>query len=349
MSQSGNHKAHALWVIGLVILAAFVVFAAWLGGGSWSDDPDRQSRQEQQAGQSQTSTGSTEKEAGKSGSADNMSYFQPPSRDDLPDGDFGDLVRHGEKVFRNTQEYAGDYVGNDNELSCANCHLDAGRKENSAPLWAAWVLYPKYRGKNDKVNDFAERIQGCFTYSMNGKAPPRDSKTIQALQAYSYWLAQDVPTGKEMPGGGYPDVDKPDDKPSYERGRKVYAKNCALCHGDDGQGRHAANGNMAFPPLWGKKSFNWGAGMHKISTAAAFIKYNMPLGKPELSLQEAWDVAQYIDSHERPQDPRFTGSVTETRDKYHGLPDSMYGQRVNGHRLGEQSRSSQDEQEEADE
>ncbi|GHA91787.1 hypothetical protein GCM10007159_11630 [Modicisalibacter luteus] len=43
---------------------------------------------------------------------------------------------------------------------------------NSAPKWAAFGMYPAYRGKNDKVNTLAERIQGCFTYSMNG-IPPR--------------------------------------------------------------------------------------------------------------------------------------------------------------------------------
>lgn len=42
----------------------------------------------------------------------------------------------------------------------------------------------------------------------------------------------------------------------------------------------------------------------------------------------------YVDSHERPQDPRFTGSVAETRKKFHNSPLSMYGKIVNGHLLG---------------
>ena len=70
-----------------------------------------------------------------------------------------------------------------------------------------------------------------------------------------------------------------------------------------------------FPALWGKDSYNWGAGMHRINTAAGFIQHNMPLGRGEtLSDQEAWDVAAYINSHERPQDPRLiNGSIDETR------------------------------------
>ena len=83
---------------------------------------------------------------------------------------------------------------------------------------------------------------------------------------------------------------------------------------------------------------SWGAGIHHVDVAAAFIKANMPLGQGNsLSDQEAWDVALYIDSHERPQDPRYTGSVAQTRRLYHDSPYSMYGQTVKGHVLGSDS------------
>lgn len=63
----------------------------------------------------------------------------------------------------------------------------------------------------------------------------------------------------------------------------------------------------------------------------------MPLGAANLSDQQAWDVARYINSHDRPQDPRFTGSVTDTAEAFHGTPNSMYGQRIDGVLLGENS------------
>jgi len=53
-----------------------------------------------------------------------------------------------------------------------------------------------------------------------------------------------------------------------------------------------------------------------------------------LTDQQAWDIALFMNSHERPQDPRYTGSVQETRRKYHDSPYSMYGMTVNGHVLG---------------
>lgn len=258
--------------------------------------------------------------------------FTPPAESSLPDDDYGKVIRLGQQVFMETGKYASRYVGNN--LTCANCHLDAGRKADSAPLWASFIHYPAFRKKTGQVDTLASRIQGCFQYSMNGKAPPADDEIITALQTYAFWLAKGAPVGTPVPGSGYPKLKKPAQPADYTRGEKVYAQNCALCHGADGLGQRAGN-TQVFPPLWGPKSFNWGAGMHQLANASGFIQANMPLGKGgTLSEQDAWDVAAFMNSHERPQDPRFTGSVAETRKKYHDTDDSLYGMTVNGHVLG---------------
>lgn len=264
--------------------------------------------------------------------------FVPPDASSIPDTEFGEVVKKGQDIFMETGRYAKDYVGN--SLNCVNCHLDAGRRANASPLWAAYVLYPAYRSKNGHVNTLAERLQGCFQYSMNGKAPPADSDTIVALESYMYWMAQRAPTGVKLEGQGYPRLSEAAQKPDYVRGQAVYKQNCALCHGAEGQGQ-SAGGKKVFPALWGDDSFNWGAGMHSVSTAAAFIKANMPLGRGgTLTDQQAWDVALYMNSHERPQDPRYNGSLEETRKKFHDDPSDLYGQTVNGVVLGENSTSS---------
>lgn len=229
--------------------------------------------------------------------------FSPPPSDTIPSGEFGNTILLGRNIFKNTQVYAKSFVGNG--LNCVNCHLDDGRKVDSAPLWGAYVKYPAYREKNHKVNSYEERLAGCFRFSMNGTAPAADSKEMIALVAYSFWLAQGAPTGADLAGSGYPKLESPTLAPDIARGALVFAANCVICHGATGQGTKV-NGQYAFPPLWGKDSYNAGAGMSRVSTAAAFIRANMPLGQGgTLSQQDAWDVAQYLNSHERPLDPRL--------------------------------------------
>ena len=251
-----------------------------------------------------------------------QSKFIPPLESEIPKNEFGETVLMGKNIFVNTQQYAQSFVGNG--LNCVNCHIDNGRKADSAPLWAAYVLYPAYRKKTGQVDTIQSRIQGCFIYSMNGKPPALDSKEMTALVSYHYWLAKGAPTGVKLPGQGFVKVPKPAQTPELARGGEVYKNNCALCHGANGEGTKA-NGKYAFPPLWGKDSFNWGAGMHRIDTAAGFIKANMPYGSGgTLSDQEAWDVALFMNSHERPKDPRFKGSIAQTRDKDHD-ENCLYG------------------------
>ncbi|MGI2037846.1 c-type cytochrome [Shewanella frigidimarina] len=294
-------------------------------------------------------------------------YLQPAPLTAIPEGDFGDKVRLGYQLFVNTQQLRDKYVGN--ELNCVNCHMNSGRQANSSPLWAAYFAYPAYRKKNDKVNSFQERIQGCFTYSMNGKAPAENSPELVAISAYSYWLgmsglmdqykiagpvpelsdAELVKGGKrddfpipaaiakhldtaalsQLPGRGYPKTAQPELAYSPERGQAVYQAHCQVCHGEDGQGQVIA-GVTALPPLWGAQSYNWGAGMHRVNTAADFIYENMPLGKSvQLTVQQAWDVAAYLNSYDRPQDPRFNGDVSKTQATYH-QHQGYYGQSVAG-------------------
>jgi len=340
------NKSVLMVVAGCAVLGS----AAWLFAMGLTGGPEDYA--ERYAGQSAPPAQTAGKSAGEAGKAGEAASQPAPAAKDapakpaapvttsapprsaIPDNEFGKLVRQGEQIFANPGQFASDWVGND--LSCQNCHFDAGRYDQTASLRSAWPMYPAYRGKNKHVNDFAERLQGCFTYSMNGKAPPRDGEVIQALQAYAFWLAKGMPTGEQPEVRGYPKVADPAEPPSYARGETVFQEHCALCHGDDGQGQKAAGGAPGFPPLWGAGSYNWGAGMHRVNTAAAFIKAAMPLGKPDLTDQQAWDVALFINSHERPQDPRFNGSVKETAERFH-QHQGEYGKTVNGQVLGEHS------------
>ena len=266
----------------------------------------------------------------------------PPTIDDLESASLHPetkrVIRRGYDIFTNTQQFRDEYVFND--MNCSSCHLGEGRLPFSGPIWPAAVTLPNYRPKNDHVNNLEERIAGCFTYSMNGKPPAYGSDDMIALAAYHQWLARGVPmflAADNIYGRGFPRLQEPAEKPDYQRGEEAYAAQCSICHADDGAGL-SVRGEVVFPPVWGDHSYNWGAGISRVFTLASFIKHNMPLGQPNsLTDQEAWDLAQFIDSQERPQDPRYTGDVKETLglygDTFH--KHTMYGQEVEGRGLGD--------------
>lgn len=246
------------------------------------------------------------------------------------------VIRKGYDLFMNTQQLKGEYVFND--MNCRTCHMGEGRKMWSGPVWPAATTLPDFRGKNKHVNSLEERIAGCFSFSMNGKPPAYGSDTMLSLVAYHTWMAKGAPMYEtNIAGRGFGKLPEPALKPDYQRGQAVFTENCAVCHGSDGQGQRNAEGKLVFPPLWGDGAYNWGAGMTRVFTAAGFIKHNMPLGQPgKLSDQEAWDVAYFVNAHERPQDPRFVGSAKETREKFLNFhKHTLYGTEVNGKILGE--------------
>jgi thiosulfate dehydrogenase len=143
---------------------------------------------------------------------------------------------------------------------------------------------------------------------MNGRALPGDAPEMQAIVAYLQFLTTGVPPGQVVPGlgaGKMPELSRPADP---IRGEDVYLRACLACHGSKGEGiartHPMTDLGYMIPPLWGSDSFNDGAGMARLITAANFIHFNMPHGadylNPQLTPDDAWDVAAYMLSHPRP-------------------------------------------------
>jgi thiosulfate dehydrogenase len=91
------------------------------------------------------------------------------------------------------------------------------------------------------------------------------------------------------------------------RGQPHYLRSAA-CHNTDGSGVRGsiAGSDLGYvmPPLWGRDTFNDGAGMARIINLANFIHFNMPHGadylNPQVSVDDAWDIAAFVLSHPRP-------------------------------------------------
>jgi thiosulfate dehydrogenase len=185
-------------------------------------------------------------------------------------------------------------------LRCVSCHQVDGRKPTAAPLYAAFVRYPRYLPRTGAVVTIADRINYCFTRSLAGNALPYESREMADIIAYFSFLSKGLTYGAKVPGadGMLPLKDTlPGDA---SRGAKLFTdKRCAQCHGPDGAGLVAG-----VPALWGAKSFSIGASMARVERAASFIFHNMPQDQPgSLQAQEAWDLAAFVDSHERPDSP----------------------------------------------
>ena len=236
------------------------------------------------------------------------SAFETPRLAELSAAPNADQVVRGMRLHLQTKELLPNNVGN--SLNCTSCHLNAGTVADGSPFVGVSAFFPSYAPRAGKVVSLEERINGCFRRSMNGKPLPAESADMQAMVAYFDWMKNNTRPEDKVAGRGVGKVD-PAIKPDMQNGRQVYARQCAVCHGDNGQGLTRADGELVYPPLWGEQSFNIGAGMARLYTAAAFVKRNMPIGFHEnfplgqggLSDQEAVDVAAYFSQQPRPDFP----------------------------------------------
>lgn len=237
----------------------------------------------------------------------------------LPNDAYGQLVRYGKELSERTYAFIGPEVSNPrmrfagNNLACTSCHEQSATKRFAVPWIGVHALFPQYRGREDQVSTLEERVNGCMERSMNGKALPLASREMKAFVTYMHFLSRGVPVASRTDGQGLPAFAPPQRRADPTAGAAVFAAKCAACHGDGGAGvrvgRAGDSKGYTFPALWGKDSFNSGAGMNRLLTAAAFVRANMPLGaaqgSEQLSVDESYDVAAYVVSQPRPVKPNL--------------------------------------------
>lgn len=234
--------------------------------------------------------------------------WKAPEESTIPAGKEGEKIRFGRELIAHTAEYfgpKGSIAQISNMMNCQNCHLDAGTRLFANDYASFISSYPKKSNRSGKVEPASERIVECFERSMNGKAPDTASKPVQAILAYMKWLGKDVPKGAKLYGSATEKLAFMDVSANPEKGKAVFVQKCQSCHGNNGQGVLSADQkSFIYPPLWGKNSYNDGAGMYRIGNFAGFVKNNMPYGatyqNPQLTDEEAWNVAAFVNSRPRP-------------------------------------------------
>jgi thiosulfate dehydrogenase len=220
-----------------------------------------------------------------------------------------DAIRYGYKLINKTAYYfgpKGKVASISNGMNCQNCHLDAGTKPFGNNYSGVASTYPKFRERSGKTENIYKRVNDCFERSLNGQTLDTLGKEMQAIKAYIIWLGKDVPKKEKPKGAGITDLAYIDRAASPEKGKTIYIQKCRSCHNENGEGKLNLDGlSYQYPPLWGDNSYNNGAGLYRLSRFAGYIKSNMPLGaaynNPQLSDEEAWDVAAFVNSQPRPK------------------------------------------------
>ncbi len=256
-------------------------------------------------------------------------------------------IEYGRQLIRETAALLGPnhedpqmrFSGSN--MDCASCHLDAGTRTGTLSLMETVNSYPRFSGRDGGERDLYDRINGCMTRSMNGREISRDSTEMISMVMYIENLNKQFNAMGESRKQVVepPPFIEPDRAANINAGEIVYGESCKICHGAEGEGLAASQDmkeGYLFPPLWGPDSYNNGAGMTRVLTAAKFIKARMPLGQPDLSDDEAFDVAAYINSKDRPQRPNLEVDYPDLTKKPVDSPYPPYADNFSQeqHRIG---------------
>ncbi|MEQ1758598.1 MAG: c-type cytochrome [Vicinamibacterales bacterium] len=240
---------------------------------------------------------------------------------------------YGRRLVTRTAELLGEDQADPSRryiksrLNCASCHLSAGTEPGALTLLQTEEHYPRFSARAGDMTEIEDRINECMQRSMNGAPLPMDSLEMKAMASYLRSLgAEYLAMGASSRTAKDPSPFKPPTRAAdLEHGRSVFGARCATCHGVDGLGLLATGEKRQgylFPPLWGPDSYNTGAGMHRVLTAARFVKARMPLGNPTLTDDEALDVAAFFNAQPRPEMPNLERDYPDKRTK---PVDNPYG------------------------
>lgn len=223
-------------------------------------------------------------------------------------------IKLGFRLFTETPTLSRFSV---NELSCNNCHLNAGQRERAMPLAGVAAAFPEYNKRAGRIISLEDRIVDCFRRSIDAinptasdaaqmVQPAAGSDEVLAIAAYITWLSSGYAIGERLPWRGRNSIPAdnliPVDSLDKNRGRDLYNTRCMNCHGNDGQGVQI--GDKKAGPLWGDSSWNDGAGAARLYTLAGMFMFAMPYNNTgTLTIEEAQEIAAFITSQPRPAYP----------------------------------------------
>jgi len=239
---------------------------------------------------------------------DQTALWHPPDSTKIPNTPEGDLIRYGRELVAHTALYlgpTGKVMAISNGMNCQNCHLKAGKKPFGNNYAGVASTYPKFRARSGTLESVEKRVNDCIERSLNGKKLDDNSTEMRAFVSYIKWVGSEVSIGVYPKGAGLLDLPLLDRPADPLKGKEVFKFYCSRGHGAQGEGLRDEHGiEWKYPPLCNDNSYNIGAGLFRLSRFAGYVKANMPNGatydNPQLTDEEAWDVAAYVNSLPRP-------------------------------------------------
>jgi thiosulfate dehydrogenase len=241
--------------------------------------------------------------------AKDTNHVSAPDTSQIKNEPKAELIRYGRELIANTSVWLGPHgkvFKISNGMNCQNCHLDAGTKPFGNNYLAVAATYPKFRERSGSTENIYKRVNDCIERSLNGKGLDSMGKEMQAIKSYIEWVGKEIPKGDKPKGSGIVELKYLNRAADPEKGKTVYMLRCKSCHAENGEGKLNPDGlAYQYPPLWGDHSYNHGAGLYRLSRFAGYVRYNMPQGASfknlQLSDEEAWDVAAFVNSQPRPK------------------------------------------------
>ena len=260
------------------------------------------------------------------------SYYAPAYQ--LPDpATMSASAARGKELVNSTYRLLGAESGNraangqpfvGNKLNCSNCHMADGTQPDASPFVVVAQKYAPpgiFNARSNIFLDVPNRVNTCMERSLAGEMLPLDSQWMQDFVAYFDFLATGLQPGftfEQVKGQEFPDVPLLTRAANPERGKDIYRKNCVECHRSNGGGRWLDDQQrFLFPAVWGEDSFGLMSGAGRLATLVTLVWGTMPRDKVDvmdpttrLPQQDAWDVAAYLLSNERPFNRRHVADWT---------------------------------------
>lgn len=221
-----------------------------------------------------------------------------PAESSLVQDSASQSIRRGLALMKATRDSLPRNVGND--LRCVSCHLHEGRRAFANPWVGATQRFPQYAAREGREITIEDRINQCFTRSLNGRPVAADGRDMRDMVAYIAWLSSLTDAGHGAWGVAVDSL-KPI-APDTIRGKAEFAMYCSRCHGADGLGGKGASGGInPGPALWGRGSFSIASEMARPLMVASFVRRHMPFDAPGFVADSlAFDVAGLVTSRPRP-------------------------------------------------